>query len=120
GGRLDDVRILDFGVARMMEGSRPLTLAGSVVGTNGYMSPEQARGLAAVTPAADVFSLGCVLFECLTGHPAFSGDEPLALLAKILIDEPPRLSDVSSQVPPAIEEFVHHLMAKLPERRPAD
>src|SRR3954466_1486489 len=71
-GEFDRSKVLDFGVARLGEWT-PLTQTGAAVGTMGYMAPEQARNREDLTPAADVFSLGCLLFECLTGKPAFTG-----------------------------------------------
>ena len=81
------VRLLDFGIARDLA-APPLTKTGTLVGTPGYMAPEQARGERA-TPAADVFALGCVLFECLVGRPAFTGTTTEVLLAQILLEVPP-------------------------------
>ena len=77
--------MLDFGIARLTDGARKLTRTGSVIGTPGYMAPELVRGARDITPRADVFSLGCVLFQCLTGRAVFEAEEPTALLAKILL-----------------------------------
>jgi serine/threonine protein kinase len=90
-GQVEGVVLLDFGIARREVVSRQLTKTGMVIGTPEYMAPEQARGERQLTAAADVFSLGCVLFECLTGQPPFTADHVLAVLARILFDEPPRL-----------------------------
>src|SRR4029079_17967218 len=71
GGSIEQVKLLDFGIARREQAATVLTQTGSVLGTPGYMAPEQARGDHSLIDArADVFSLGCVLFECLTGKPA--------------------------------------------------
>src|SRR5262249_55242247 len=83
----------DFGIAHL-ESAPGMTRTGILLGTPGYMAPEQARSSQRVDARADVFSLGCVLFECLTGKPAFSGDRFIAVLAKVLFEEPPRLSDL--------------------------
>ena len=80
GGQVDRLKLLDFGVARLVNAVS--TRSGMVVGTPGYMAPEQARGEPRVDARADIFSLGCVLFECLTGRPAFSGEHVYAVLAK--------------------------------------
>src|SRR5262249_55089402 len=87
------VKILDFGLARRLSDER-LTGSGVIVGTLGYMAPEQARGSNQLDARADVFSLGCVLYECLTGQPAFWGENDMAVLAKILLSEPPSPRDL--------------------------
>src|SRR4051812_9777208 len=69
GGDLGHLKVLDFGVARLRESDRRATATGATLGTPGYMAPEQVRGERDVDTRADVFSLGCVLFECLTGRP---------------------------------------------------
>src|SRR5215813_10231530 len=71
-GRIDQVKILDFGIAHK-EGLTQLTQTGTLIGTPGYMAPEQARGQEGIDARADVFALGCVLFECLTGSRPFQG-----------------------------------------------
>ncbi|HSN97495.1 MAG TPA: serine/threonine-protein kinase, partial [Candidatus Nanopelagicales bacterium] len=118
--RPDQIKILDFGVARAEAGAVALTRAATAVGTPGYMAPEQARGDDDVDPRADLFSLGCVLFECLTGRPAFVGDHPLALLAKILLEEVPRVRELAPEVPPALSAFVERMMARDRAARPDD
>src|SRR6185436_14371654 len=90
--RIDQVKVLDFGIARI-GGLTRVTRTGAIIGTPGYMAPEQAQNDRTVDPRADVFSLGCVLFECLTGSPAFAADHLMALMAKVLFTAPPRLCD---------------------------
>src|SRR3954454_23103653 len=70
GGRVDQVKVLDFGIAHR-KGRTALTRTGTTIGTLGYMAPEQARSGGVIDARADVFALGCVLFQCLTGTPAF-------------------------------------------------
>src|SRR5262249_8880592 len=113
------VKLLDFGIARREHATIELTQKGSVIGTPGYMAPEQARGEhTRIDARADVFSLGCVLFECLTGKPAFAGMHVMALLAKLLFDEPQRVRELSPEVPAALDALVSRMLAKDPESRP--
>ncbi|HMJ14236.1 MAG TPA: protein kinase [Polyangiaceae bacterium] len=113
--------VLDLGLARPV--SRPklaLSVTGAVMGTPGYMAPEQARGSPDLDVRADVFSLGCVLYECLTGKPAFDGEHVTAILAKILFEDAPRVSSLREDVPPALEQLVHLMLARKAAERPAD
>ena len=119
GGEIDRLKLLDFGIARSNSGST-LTRSGALVGTPGYVAPEQARGGQPLDARADVFALGCVLFECLAGRPAFAGEHLLAALAKILLEDPPRASDVCSGVPPDLEELLWRMMSKSAADRPRD
>jgi tetratricopeptide (TPR) repeat protein len=122
-GVLADAKLLDFGIARL-SGLTGLTGPGHVLGTPGYMSPEQARGDADVDGRTDIYSLGCVLFECLTGEPPFPGAHAMAVLAKILLEDTPRVSARLSAVAPgamiasAIDELIYSMMARARERRP--
>ena len=120
GGAIDRLKVLDFGIARLTSGARKLTRTGSVIGTPGYMAPELVRGARDITPRADVFSLGCVMFQCLTGRAVFEAEAPTALLAKILLVEPPRVRDVAPQIPAAVDEVVAQMLAKDPLDRLAD
>jgi serine/threonine protein kinase len=119
GGQLDGVTLLDFGVARHGLASRGMTQTGTVVGTPEYMSPEQARGRRDITPAADIFSLGCVLYECLTGQPPFLGEHVASLLGRILFEEAPRLSTAWRNVSPQLDELVRTMLNRDPKLRPA-
>ena len=74
GAVISRLKVLDFGIARLTRGGRKLTLTGSVIGTPGYMAPELVRGERDIRPSADVFSLGCVLFQCLTGRAVFEAE----------------------------------------------
>ncbi len=118
--RLDRVKVLDFGIARMTFAASGLTRTGMMIGTPAYMSPEQARGAAGIDPRADVFSLGCVLFECIARLPPFVADHVVAVLAKILFDEPPRLAQLSPHVSPRLDALVASMLAKDPAERPLD
>ncbi len=111
--------LIDFGVA-VGDRSTRHTRTGLIVGTPGYMAPEQARASRDVDARADVYALGCVLFECLTGRPPFAGEHPVAVLAKVLLDEPPRLRALVPSASVALEQLVARLLAKNPHVRPAD
>jgi tRNA A-37 threonylcarbamoyl transferase component Bud32/tetratricopeptide (TPR) repeat protein len=119
GGEPRSVRILDFGIARPMRATFGMTMPGMYLGTPGYMAPEQARGNEEVDARADVFALGCVLYECLTGRAAFVADNLMALLGKVLFEEAPRLR-ARGDFPAALDDLVAQMMAKDPARRPED
>ncbi|HEU4539425.1 MAG TPA: serine/threonine-protein kinase, partial [Polyangiaceae bacterium] len=113
-------RLLDFGIARGGEARPFVTRTGAVIGTPGYMAPEQARGDANIDARVDVFALGCVLFECLTGFAAFRGATVFAVLGKLLMEEPPSLTQAAKGAPPALAELVSRMLAKDPAERPRD
>ncbi|WP_437337887.1 protein kinase domain-containing protein [Sorangium sp. So ce394] len=113
------VKVLDFGIAHLGDVTR-LTRTGAILGTPGYMAPEQAGGAGALDARADVFALGCVLYECLTGTPAFAGERLMAVLAKICCEEPPRVAALRAGVPRALDALVARMLAKQPDRRPRD
>jgi eukaryotic-like serine/threonine-protein kinase len=120
-GDIEQIKVLDFGVARDHGGGRRLTLTGSIVGTPGYMAPEQARANKRVVDArADVFSLGTVLFECLTGRPAFEGEHAIAVLASLLLSDAPRVRSVRPDAPEVLDDLVARMLAKDPDERPSD
>ncbi len=114
------VKILDFGLARPLTSSRQLTRTGAVLGTAGYMSPEQIVGDREIDARTDVFSTGCVLFECLTGTPAFPGDRLMAVLAKVVLEDSPRLRDARPELSCELEAAVARMMAKNREDRYLD
>jgi len=120
GGDPRCVKVLDFGVARWQLADDGVTRTGAAVGTPRYMAPEQARGSRDVDVRADVFALGCVLFECLAGRPAFSGANQGAVLAKILLEDAPKLSTARPDLPPALEQLLARMLAKQRDERPAD
>ena len=110
------VKVIDLGLARAA-GEATLTSLGVALGTPFYMSPEQARGEERVTPRADVFSLGVVLFELLSGQRPFQGTDFFAVLAKIVLQDPPRLAEALPGVPAALDALVGRAMSKAPEER---
>ncbi len=119
GEELTGVKLLDFGIARRMFDSRRITLTGSTLGTPMYMSPEQARGLQDIDARADIFSLGCVLFECLSGQPPFTGESPMAVLAKICLDDSLDVAKRCPDLPPGLGSILRRMLAKEPDRRPS-
>ncbi len=122
------VKILDFGLARMkpqkLAGGvdseaatlRPLTNPGVIMGTVGYMSPEQVRGQEA-DHRADIFSFGIILHEMLSGQRTFTGDSLVELMNAILKEEPPELSETNAKISPQLEKIVRRCLEKKPERR---
>lgn len=118
GGALAEAKLIDFGLARWTDATQALTAAGSRFGTPAYMSPEQVRAQPDIDARTDVFALGCVLFECLTGEPAFVAHDLMAVFCKILMSESPALSTLCSEVPGSVERLVHDMMAKNPAERP--
>ncbi|WP_394830477.1 protein kinase [Pendulispora rubella] len=118
GGNLDQVSLLDFGVARLV--SSELTAHGLAVGTPLYMAPEQARGDRNVGPSADVFTLGSVMFECLTGRSPFSGENTPLVMANIMRREAPRLRTLRPAMPKDVEDLLARMLSKDPTQRPKD
>ena len=112
--------LLDLGIARGGASGRALTATNVLLGTLGYMAPEQAQSGRDVDARADVFALGCVLFECLTGEPAFPGDHPVAVLAQMFSRTPPRLCALRPELPPTLDALVAAMTARDPELRPRD
>src|SRR5262249_9118979 len=102
------------------EGKTQLTQTGTMLGTPGYMAPEQARTSELIDARADVFALGCVLFQCLTGVPPFDGETVAAILAKILFGTAPRVSELWPDVPPTLDALVSQMLSRDPALRPSD
>ncbi|HEX4291270.1 MAG TPA: serine/threonine-protein kinase [Trebonia sp.] len=113
------VKIIDFGIARLLADNSPrLTLPAQTVGTIAYISPEQAQGLD-VDGRADLYSLGCVLYQLLSGRPPFFSTLPGALLMMQVMDRPTPLSVVRPDLPAGLSELVGDLLEKEPAARPA-
>ena len=119
-GRLEEAKLLDFGLARRLFDPRRITEAGGIMGTPMYMAPEQARGETEIDARADLFSLGCVLFECLTGQPPFSGPTAMAVLAKICLDESLPIRELCPGLPADLEATLTRMLAKERDARPRD
>ncbi|MFO0761991.1 MAG: protein kinase [Byssovorax sp.] len=112
--------LIDFGIARVHAPHASLTQTGIMLGTPGYMAPEQARGDRAVDARADVFALGCVLYKCITGQPAFPGEDLLAVLTKIVLAEIVPASEIRPGTPADLDALVTRMLAKEPAARPAN
>ena len=117
------VKVLDFGLAKVQASSAPdetvtrgITEAGMLMGTAGYMSPEQVRGVPA-GPGSDIFSLGCVLYEMVSGRRAFRGQTLAEAVSAILRDAPPELTISSAQIPLELQRIVSHCLEKNLEQR---
>ncbi len=121
------IKILDFGLAKLTESDIPLPLSslptapartdpGVVMGTIGYMSPEQVRAKP-VDHRSDIFSLGAILYEMVSGQRAFRGDTAADTTTAILKDDPPELSTTGRKVPPGFERIIRHCLEKNPEER---
>ncbi|MEV0682423.1 Stk1 family PASTA domain-containing Ser/Thr kinase [Nocardia sp. NPDC050378] len=115
--RAGAVKVMDFGIARAIaDSSNPMTQTAAVIGTAQYLSPEQARG-ETVDARSDVYSVGCVLFEILTGQPPFTGDSPVAVAYQHVKEDPPLPSSVNPAVPRELDSVILKAMAKNPANR---
>ena len=119
-GRVDRVKMLDFGLARFMGASNVLTRTGMAVGTPADMAPEQVLADAHVDTRADVWSLGCVLYECLTGEPPFQGEQVSSVFLKILHETPRSPRQLRPEIPPQLDALVASMLLKKPDERPRD
>jgi serine/threonine protein kinase len=106
----------DFGITKIVSSGRSLTSTGQIVGTVGYLAPEQIQGKP-VDGRADLYALGCVLYHCLTGTVPFPREETAALMWAHVYDEPPPVTDRRPDLPPQIDHIVAMTMAKQPEER---
>ncbi|MFC5748809.1 serine/threonine-protein kinase [Actinomadura rugatobispora] len=114
------VKVLDFGIAAILRRDiTKITVTGSPMGTSRYMSPEQVNA-AQVTPQSDLYALGCVLHELVSGRPVFTGDGQYELWQQHITASPQPLRELRPDVPAELEELVLALLAKKPEQRPAD
>jgi eukaryotic-like serine/threonine-protein kinase len=122
-GALATAKLLDFGIARLevaTSSGHRMTRTGIVLGTVAYMSPEQATADETLDARTDVFSLGCVLFECLTGRAAFTGAHVVAVLAKILREQAPRMTQLRPDLPQSLDDLVARMLSKNKALRPAN
>ena len=112
-----DVKLGDFGVARDLQGT-DLTGKGMTVGTHAYMSPEQITGDQSLSGKADLYSMGCCVFEMLTGEKPFSGETYAQLFDKHLLADPPQIDSFVSSCPKVLQQMTYQLLAKKPADRP--
>ncbi len=120
------VQVLDFGLARVLQEVAPEaetatltpagTVTGTIMGTVGYMAPEQVKGRPA-DHRSDVFALGCVLYEMVSGRRPFEGDTTVETMAAILKEEPPQLSSTGATLPSDFERTIHRCLEKSPDAR---
>src|ERR687890_149401 len=109
--------LTDFGLTKRIEGTRTqLTKAGDVVGTIHYVAPEQIEG-GRVDPRTDVYSLGCLVYQCLSGELPFARDTDVAVIYAHLSEEPPRLTSVRPELPGGLDAVIAKALEKAPERR---
>lgn len=112
------LKVMDFGIARLVTRKEGVTQAGMAIGTPEYMAPEQLLG-DAVDYRADIYAAGCVLFECLTGRTPFVADSPITLVAKQLEETPVSPASLNSEVPEPLAQLILRALSKDPNMRPA-
>jgi serine/threonine protein kinase/predicted ATPase len=115
------VKVVDFGIAKIIETTdeRDITRTGTICGTPGYMSPEQASGQE-LDPRSDLYSVGVILYELLTGVPPFTGNSPVEILVKHLNEPAQRLEELLGDgvVPVGLSDLIHRCLSKRPAQRP--
>ncbi len=111
-----EVKVSDFGIARMSTSAETIAETAAVLGTASYLSPEQAQGQA-VDGRSDIYSLGCVLYEMVTGRPPFLGESPVAVASKHVLEQPTPPSKLNRDVTPDLDAVILRAMAKNPANR---
>jgi hypothetical protein len=114
---IDKVVLIDFGMARRPLADTKLTVTGTMLGTPGYIAPEQVNGVN-LDGRADIFSLGCVLYRCIAGQAPFRGPDALRMLVNGLPEQLPRLREFRPSIPEALDDLVARMLARSPEDRP--
>src|SRR6516162_795599 len=117
-GRGGSIKLTDFGIASVYKdiNAERLTTTGMTLGTVQYYAPEQAQG-EIVSPAADVYALGIVMYEMVTGHPPFDGESPVAVAMQHIQDVPTPPREVNPNLTPSLEEIILRCLEKVPEMR---
>jgi eukaryotic-like serine/threonine-protein kinase len=111
-----DVKVADFGIARVIAGAETIAQTAAVLGTAAYLSPEQAQGQP-VDQRSDLYSLGCVLYEMVAGRPPFTGDSPVAVASKQVLEQPVPPSKLNPDVSPQLDAVIMRTLAKNPDNR---
>ena len=115
------MKLTDFGIAKDdSEDAEALTATGRTLGTAAYMAPEQIKGEPKISHKTDLYALGCLLYQMLTGQTPFRGASPVVLMHMHLSEKPPRVSSKVPDIPRALDDLVLALMAKEPSKRPFD
>src|SRR5262249_48089170 len=111
-------KVTDFGLAKLLERGAGLTQTGDIMGTPSYMAPEQAQGTPSdVTPATDIYALGAILYEMLTGRPPFKGATPLSTLSQVAGQEPLAPGKLQRHTPRELETICLKCLEKEPKKR---
>ncbi len=114
------VKVLDFGIAKLINdrfGQKRNTEGGTILGTPVYMAPEQCKGHGEVDARADLYALGCIMFELLTGYPPFNAQGGGEIMAMHIYEPPPRLSSAAPHLPPELDALIAKLLVKNPGDR---
>jgi len=122
GGDPSQAKVLDFGIARRLFDPRQnlrITSASAALGTPLYNGARAGARASTVDGRADIFALGCVLFECLAGQPPFAGDSPTAIMAKICLDDSVDVARKRPETPADLVALIARMLAKNPDQRPA-
>lgn len=118
-GVIDKLALIDFGMARRPLADSKLTVTGTMLGTPGYIAPEQVYNVPNLDGRADIFSLGCVLYRCISGRAPFRGPDALRMLLNGTPEQLPRLREFRPSIPRALDDLVARMLSRSPEDRPA-